>query len=190
MAKSNGFLEFQIMTPVPSRWFASCLLLGLLSLSACAHGPRDQRGYSQSYPQASQQGYYGGDYRGAQQFVQYGYVRTIEQLGSGGRYESERSGNSGAGAVVGGVLGGVVGNQMGRGEGRAAATVIGAVAGAVIGNEIERQEGRREERRSPARFRVWVRLEGAGEQAFDFERLDGLRVGERVRVVDGRLQRF
>jgi len=189
-----------MMALLPSRLFASCLLFGLLSLSACAHGPRDQRGYPQPY----QQGYYGADYRGAQQFVQYGYVRSIEQLGGGresrhdGRYENERSGSSGAGAVVGGVIGGViggvVGNQMGRGEGRAAATVIGAVAGAVIGNEIERQEGRRDERRDErrvqARFRVWVHLEGAGEQAFDFERLDGLRVGERVLVVEGRLQRM
>ncbi|MEJ6001760.1 glycine zipper 2TM domain-containing protein [Paucibacter soli] len=171
-----------------SRLLGSCLVIGLLSLSACAHGPREQRAYPQ--------GYYGADYRGAQQFVQYGYVRSIEQLVDGresrheGRDQHERSGSSGAGAVVGGVIGGVVGNQMGRGEGRAAATVIGAVAGAVIGNEIERQEGRREERRVQVRYRVWVRLEGAGEQAFDFERLDGLRVGERVRVIDGRLQRW
>lgn len=201
-------MTVRFMSPV----LLSTLLLGLLSLSACAHGPREQRGYT-PYPYEA----YGNDYRVGRSYVQYGQVTAIEPVGGreagrdgrrGDSYErryegreaygspdewrrpSERQGSSGAGAVLGGVIGGVIGNQMGRGDGRTAATMVGVVAGAVLGNEIERQSGRREAGHGAGRYRVWVRLDGAGEQAFDFERLDGLRVGERVRVVDGRLQRY
>lgn len=169
------------------------LTLCVLSFSACAHGPREPRGYHGAYPGGYTGGYssvYDADYRASrqQEFVQYGRVRSIEQFG--GDYRARERRENGAGAVVGGLVGGVIGNQVGHGNDRAAATVLGAVAGAVIGNAIERQEVRTDDRRAGLRYRVWVQLEGAGEQAFDFERLDGLRVGERVRVVDGRLQRY
>lgn len=50
---------------------------------------------------------------------------------------SQRSGGSGAGALIGAIAGAALGNAMGTGGGRAAATGIGMVAGAAIGDRVE-----------------------------------------------------
>lgn len=151
----------------------------------------------------------GNAYPGGNAQVQYGQVRSIEQeYGRGGR---ERAEATGGGAVAGAIIGGVIGNQLGRdddrgrrgyggrgpGRGgdrdgdRAAATVIGAIGGALIGNAIERQAQNEEATRGRGTvFHVLVRMDDRSERWFDFERLDGLRVGDRVRVENGRLQRW
>ena len=142
--------------------------------------------------------------------VQYGQVRSIEQDLSGdrpGRNDSSGSGGGG-GALVGGVIGGVIGNQVGKGSGRAAATIVGVVGGALVGAEIDRQNqqqstqngsygnyggygsDRRGGQREQGIFHVLVRMDNRSEQWFDFERVDGLRVGDRVRIENGRLQRY
>ena len=115
---------------------------------------------------------------GAYESVQYGYVRNIQQLDT-----SRRS--SGAGALLGAVVGGVVGNQVGSGTGRAVATAAGAVGGAVIGNKIEQG------RNAPSNYyQVDVRMDNGDFKTFDYEDLNGLRVGDRVRVQDNQLQRW
>lgn len=124
--------------------------------------------------------------------VQYGQVRSIEQDFSDDRPGRNET-SSGGGALVGGVIGGVIGNQVGKGSGRAAATVIGAVGGAIVGNEIERQNQQpyaQNGQRERGIFHVLVRLDNRSEQWFDFERVDGLRIGDRVRIENGRLQRY
>lgn len=153
-----------------------------VGLGGCAHqqrpaAPRDPYYYppTQPYPGQGQ----------APSQVQYGHVRSIEQIEGGGR--ERREGSSGGGALVGGVIGGVVGNQMGSGNGRAAATVLGAVGGAIVGNEIERQNQRGER----GNYEVQVQLERrGGDLWFQLDRLDGLKVGDRVRIENGRLQRW
>ena len=110
------------------------------------------------------------------QVVQYGYVRNISTI------DAHRA--SGAGAVIGGVVGAVLGNQIGSGTGRAAATGIGAVGGAIIGNKIE------ENRASGTAYHVEVRMDNGDLQMFDYWDLNGLRVGDRVRVVNGQLERY
>jgi len=112
--------------------------------------------------------------------VQYGYVRNIQQLDTTRR-------TSGAGAILGAVVGGVVGNQIGSGTGRAAATGVGAVAGAVVGNKIEQNQGRNA---GQPYFQVDVRLDNGDFRTFDYYDLNGLRVGDRVRIQDGQLQRW
>jgi outer membrane lipoprotein SlyB len=102
-----------------------------------------------------------------------GEVRTIEPI-------RERPPGTGKGAVIGGVLGGVVGNQFGHGTGRAAMTVLGAAGGAVAGNNVERNMNKR-----IVGYRVSVRLDNGQERTFTEPRVDGLRVGDRVRV-DGK----
>ncbi len=102
-----------------------------------------------------------------------GEVRAIEPI-------RERPPGTGKGAVIGGVLGGVVGNQFGHGNGRAAMTVLGAAGGAVAGNNIERNMNKR-----IVGYRVSVRLDNGQARTFTEPRLDGLRVGDRVRV-DGK----
>src|SRR5436305_8569653 len=102
--------------------------------------------------------------------TQYGYVRNITQL------EASRR-TSGAGAILGAVVGGVVGNQIGSGSGRAAATALGAVGGAVAGNRIEERNAN-----PSAYYQIDVRLDNGDYRSFDYMDLNGLRVGDRVRI--------
>jgi outer membrane lipoprotein SlyB len=187
-------------SPLSRRLGLVALLGASLALGACAHQQRQsydsgyyQGGYGSSYS-AHRDHERGGYERNGYGHIQYGHVRAIEVVGDG-RRDGGRS--SGGGALVGGIIGGLIGNQMGKGDGRAAATVIGAVGGAVIGNEIEQQQDRERTPRyqhgdrEGARplYRVLVRLQGRGsEMRFETEHLDGLRVGDRVRVENGRLR--
>jgi outer membrane lipoprotein SlyB len=91
---------------------------------------------------------------------------------------------TGAGAVVGGVVGGVVGHQFGKGDGKKAMTVVGAVGGAVAGNEIEKRRNRK-----VVGYRVKVQLDNGEWRTFEPAQLDGLKVGDRVRVEQGRLRK-
>jgi outer membrane lipoprotein SlyB len=92
---------------------------------------------------------------------------------------------SGAGAVLGAVIGGVVGNRFGGGTGRAVATGAGAVGGAIAGNAIEGQT-----RRDDEVYRVQVRFDNGRVRDFDFQRIDDLRVGDRVKFEGGQLHRL
>lgn len=107
---------------------------------------------------------------------QYGEVSAIEPI-------TQSPKTSGTGAVVGGVLGAVVGNQIGSGNGRAAATVLGGVGGAVAGNKIEKHRGE-----TVVGYRVHVQLDNGVTRSFERTQLDGLDVGDRVRVDGGRLR--
>ncbi|MES3012877.1 MAG: glycine zipper 2TM domain-containing protein, partial [Pseudomonadota bacterium] len=91
---------------------------------------------------------------------------------------------SGAGAVLGAVIGGVIGNRFGSGTGRALATGVGAVGGAVAGNAIENRNLRDGEL-----YRVQVRFDNGSVREFDFQRIDDLRSGDRVKLEDGQLHR-
>lgn len=109
--------------------------------------------------------------------VTFGNVSSIEIVPVASR-------SSGGGAILGAVIGGVLGNQVGKGSGRDAATVVGAVGGAVIGNQVERHNKRDNEI-----YRVSVRLDNGRMAQFDYQRIDDLRVGDRVKVQDGQLHR-
>lgn len=151
----------------------------VFGLGACAHQRHRDDRYGQ-YPASAPMPAQG-------QQTQYGTVRNIEQLEAGG--PSARQG-SGGGAIAGALFGGVVGNQMGRGGGRAAMTVIGAVGGAIAGDALERQgNGASGGGERHTVFRVRVRLDHGGEAQYDFQDLDGLKVGDRVRLENGRLHR-
>jgi outer membrane lipoprotein SlyB len=91
---------------------------------------------------------------------------------------------TGGGAVVGGIIGGVLGHQVGNGRGNDAATVAGAVGGAVVGNEVEKRRNAGDEY-----YRVTVQFRDGREATFTQESLDGLRVGDRVRIDGNRLYR-
>lgn len=109
--------------------------------------------------------------------VTFGNVSSIEFVSVAAR-------SSGGGALLGAVIGGVLGNQVGGGSGRDAATVVGAVGGAVIGNQVERRNKGDNEV-----YRVSVRLDNGSLVHFDYQRIDDLRVGDRVKVQDGQLHR-
>jgi outer membrane lipoprotein SlyB len=113
---------------------------------------------------------------GSVAYTDYGRVVAIDAVGRPG-------GSTGAGAVVGGIVGGVLGHQVGSGRGNDAATVGGAIGGAVVGNEIEKR------RSSDDHYRITVELRDGRAATFAQDSLNGIRVGDRVRVVDGRLYR-
>ena len=100
-------------------------------------------------------------------------VRAVEVKGSG----------SGVGAVAGGVAGGVLGNQIGHGGTRTLLTIGGAAGGAYAGNEIERNVNRR------TVWRVAVRLDDGSLRTLSQKGQPPFAVGERVRIVDGAMER-
>ena len=140
--------------------------LCVLGLAACGSSPR----YNDS-------GYYGSSGNGA--YTEYGRVVGIDTVAGGDGH------TSGAGAVLGGVVGGVLGHQIGSGRGNTAATIGGAVAGAAVGNEVER---RREVRETA--YRVDVRLDNGALRSSTVDYIGDLRVGDRVRIENGRVSRY
>ena len=108
----------------------------------------------------------------------YGTVRDIEVV-------TLAPNSSGGGAILGAVLGGVLGHQMGRGRGRDLTTGAGALGGAVLGNQLE---GRSRADREV--YRVTIQFENGSRQQIDCDEIGGLRVGDRVRVENGQIERL
>ncbi len=147
----------------------------IAALGACSSTPMRGDAYQSSAPVYNQAT---PAYRQAPAYAEYGTVRNIELVPMQAR-------TSGGGAVLGAVLGAVVGNQIGSGNGRAAATVAGAVGGGFAGNAIEKRTRKEDEV-----FRVSVRFDDGATREFDYQRIDDLRVGDRVKLDNGQLQRL
>jgi outer membrane lipoprotein SlyB len=90
---------------------------------------------------------------------------------------------TGAGAVLGGVVGGVLGHQIGGGSGRSAATAVGVAGGALAGHALEKERANKS-----TVYRVTVRTDTGHTRVFEAPKLDGLKVGSRVRVDGGVLR--
>jgi outer membrane lipoprotein SlyB len=90
---------------------------------------------------------------------------------------------SGGGAVLGGVAGGVIGHQIGQGRGNTAATVLGAAGGAYAGHQIEKSKNAKTE------YQVHVKMEDGKTRYFTYGKETSFRVGDKVKVVDGKLVR-
>jgi uncharacterized protein YcfJ len=105
-----------------------------------------------------------------------GTVDSITPIDKGGQ-------GSGAGALLGGVIGGVLGHQVGGGRGRDVATVGGAVGGAVLGNQIEKNN------KASRSYDVRVRMEDNTCSTVRYNVEPNVRIGDKVRVEDGRLVR-
>jgi outer membrane lipoprotein SlyB len=140
-----------------------------LGLGACAGSPTysDGRYYSSPAP---------AYYPAGDAYADYGRVAAIDVVHEGGH-------TSGGGAVLGGIVGGVLGHQIGSGRGNTAATVAGAAGGALAGNEIEKRRGAEE------MYRITVQTRDGRESVFTQDSLNGLRVGDRVRIDGGRVYR-
>lgn len=94
---------------------------------------------------------------------------------------TEKGESSGGGALLGGVVGGVIGHQVGSGRGNTLATVAGAGAGAYAGNQIEKN------RNSKTSYRVFVKTEDGHTRYFTYAEPTAYRVGDKVKIVDGKL---
>jgi len=99
-------------------------------------------------------------------------VREIAQPGEG----------TGLGAVAGGVLGGVIGHQFGGGSGKKILTVVGAAGGAYAGHQVEKQA------RGTKRWEITVRMDSGALRTLSSDSAPMWQSGDRVRVVDGRLE--
>lgn len=86
----------------------------------------------------------------------------------------------GVGAVAGGVAGGVVGHKLGKGK--TLGTVIGAAGGAFAGHQIEKHV------RGKKHWETAVRLDDGSQHKVSSEVEPAWHAGDRVRLVDGRLQ--
>lgn len=100
-------------------------------------------------------------------------IRDIKVKGQG----------TGVGGVGGAVVGGLLGNTIGAGRGKALATVAGAVGGAFAGNAIEKNV------RAEVEHQMVVRLDDGAMRTFTQTAPFAFGIGERVRIVDGRVQR-
>lgn len=94
---------------------------------------------------------------------------------------NDQKGSSTAGTVVGGVGGAVAGNVIGH---NTTSTILGGVGGAVAGNLIEKKITRK---------KIWtvsVKMDRGGTRNVDMTTDPQFQGGERVRIVNGALQRL
>lgn len=150
--------------------FAALTLAGAALLAGCASNPP---GADYSPQQSS---YYPS--QTPSDSAGYGTVDSIQVA-------RVASGSSGAGAVAGGVVGALLGNQVGSGSGRSAATVAGAVGGALVGNEVEKNRAQGRDA-----YQIGIRLDNGDYRVFTQDSVQDLRIGNRVRVLDGRVYRY
>lgn len=157
---------------------AATMITAAFLFSACST-PMQQPVSSQSYPATP---YPSATYpaAGPSYSSNYGVVDSIQMVNT-----SSNTGGIGAGAVVGGVVGGLLGNQVGGGNGRTAATVAGTVGGALVGNQIEQRN------KAPSTaYQIGIRLDNGSYQTITQETAADLRVGNRVRIENGRAYRY
>ena len=100
-------------------------------------------------------------------------LKTVKQKGEG----------SGVGLVGGAVLGGVLGHQVGGGRGKDLATVAGAGVGAYAGTETEKKL------KEKTVYQVVVKLESGETRTFSFNTASAYKVGDKIKVVEGKLTR-
>lgn len=152
---------------------ATIVIAASALISGCAaYGPQQS-----GYPSQSQSGY---PSQSQQQSNSSGYG-TVDSI----QLTRVTPNSGGAGAVVGGLAGALLGNQVGSGSGRTAATIAGAVGGAMVGNSV--QNSRAQQRDA---YQISVRLDNGDYQTIVQDDVNDLRVGNRVRIVDGRAYRY
>jgi len=99
-------------------------------------------------------------------------VREVKQPGE----------HTAVGPIAGGVAGAVIGSQIGGGNGKKVMTVLGALGGAMAGKHIEKQA------RGVTRWEIDVRHDNGAHETVSSDVAPPYGAGDRVRVVDGRLQ--
>ena len=146
-----------------------CSVASLLLMTACTtYEPRHNSSRNNSSDTR-----YDNRYEG-----RIGNITNIETFETSSR-------TSGGGAILGALVGGALGNQVGKGDGRKAATVAGVVGGAVAGNAIEKHS-----KRDSEFFRISVRFDNGSSAQYDYNDIDNLQVGDRVRVSNGQVNRL
>jgi outer membrane lipoprotein SlyB len=114
----------------------------------------------------------------------YGVVQSIELV-----QQERNSGIAGSGigigTLAGAAAGGLIGNQVGGGTGKTIATVAGVAGGAYAGNMYDNRQ-----QQTADAYRITVRMENGSYQTLTQNTNAGFRVGDRVRINNGSLQRY
>ena len=111
--------------------------------------------------------------------VQPGSLATIQAV----REVKDAGEGTALGPIAGGIAGAVLGNQIGKGHGsQKVITVLGAAGGAFAGRAIEKQA------RGTTHWEIDVRRDDGQQQTVRSDVAPPYQPGERVRVLDGRLQ--
>jgi hypothetical protein len=104
-----------------------------------------------------------------------GVVESVKQV-------EQKGDTTPIGPVAGGIAGGVIGHQVGSGNTSKVMTVLGAGAGILAGKVIE------EKARATRHWEVTVRLDNGGTQTVRSDAEPSWHAGDRVRLLDGKLQ--
>ena len=116
----------------------------------------------------------------------YGVVQSIDLVQQGNTGNTGIGGSGiGLGTIAGAVVGGVLGHQVGSGRGNTVATVVGAAGGAYIGHELEKGQ----QQQTADVYRFTIRMDSGSYQTLTQNTNSGFRVGDRVRIDNGFLQR-
>jgi len=146
-------------------------LAGLLTLSGCEtmNIPTDTSSSGTTIP--------------ANVYSGYGVVQSIELV----KQDSGGIGGSGIGigTIAGGVIGGVLGSQVGQGSGQTAATIGGAAAGAYAGYELEKRQ-----KQTADAYKFTIRMDNGAYQTLTQSTSADVRVGDRVKIENGVMQRY
>ena len=106
-----------------------------------------------------------------------GVVQDVQEVKEPGE-------SKGAGVIAGGLAGGILGNKIAGGGSntRKVMTLLGVAGGAWAGNQIEKQE------RATKHWELTVRLDDGSTQKIRSESEPFWHAGDRVRMVEGKLQ--
>jgi outer membrane lipoprotein SlyB len=104
-----------------------------------------------------------------------GVVESVREVKQAGEHTA-------MGPIAGGIAGAVLGNQFGNGTGKKIMTVVGAAGGAFAGREIEKQA------RGTKSWEINVRLDDGSYRSMSSSTQPFWNAGDRVRLVDGKLQ--
>lgn len=99
------------------------------------------------------------------------HIQMIEEEGKG----------TGLGAVAGGVAGGLIGSQIGSGTGNTVATVAGVAGGAYAGHQVEKKV------KSKKIYKITVKMDTGKTRVFDQEKEPAVHVGDKVKLVNGKI---
>ena len=155
-------------------------VVGILTLGGCEtmNDPYNTSSPGTAYP---------GTVNSGNAYSEYGVVQSIDLVQQGNTGNTGIGGSGiGIGTIAGAVVGGVLGNQVGSGTGRAVATVAGAAGGAYVGHELEN----RQQQRTADVYRFTIRMNSGSYQTLTQNTNAGFRVGDRVRIDNGFLQRY
>ena len=111
--------------------------------------------------------------------VQPGALATVQAV----REVKDKGDATALGPIAGGIAGAVLGNQVGKGHGsQKVITVLGAAGGAFAGRAVEQQA------RGTTHWEVDVRRDDGTNETVRSDVAPSYQPGQRVRLIDGRLQ--